>query len=391
MNTLCITARAEKRLKSGHLWIYSNEVDNQKTPLKAIQSGEQVSIQNPQGKVIAYALMNPNSLICGRIVGRKSALSKTQLKKYLLDALALRESVYEKPFYRWVYGEGDFLPGLVIDRYGDVCVVQINSLGLEVFADDIAAILQNVADIKGVLFRNDGKSRQQEGFTDTENRVIGDVPKKVEIEENGARFLVPVFTGQKTGWFYDHRDNRACFAKLAKGKKVLDVFSYIGAWGIAALSHGAVHLTSIDASEAALNCLEENAALNGFGDKLISLQGNAMDALQSLVEQGEKFDLIVLDPPAFIKKKKDYNSGVKAYRKCNEMALRLLSPEGILVSASCSMHLPEMDLQDVVQRSARHIDRKLSLIHRGGHGIDHPIHPAMKETDYLKAQFYKLR
>jgi 23S rRNA (cytosine1962-C5)-methyltransferase len=391
MHTLCITPGGEKRLKSGHLWVYSNEIDNQKTPLKGIAAGEQVSLVNAQDKVLAFALINPNALICGRIVGRKKALDRKGLKLRISNALALREQGFSQPFYRWVYGEGDYLPGLIIDRYGDVCVVQINSLGLAPFQQAIADILSEVAEIKGVLFRNDGKSREQEGFEACDNVIIGEVPEFVEIEENNTRFLVPILAGQKTGWFYDHRENRDRLNRLVKGKKVLDVFSYIGAWGISSLAHGAESLTAIDASGFALDCLQRNAELNGFSDKVQCLEGNAQDAMTALAEEMEKFDVVILDPPAFIKKKKDFHRGSAAYKKINEMGLRLLNPGGILVSASCSMHMPEADLQAVVQKAGRHIDRELSLFYRGGHALDHPIHPAIKETDYLKAQFYILR
>ena len=391
MNTLRISARAEKRLKTGHLWLYSNEIDNQHSPLKSVATGEQVAIESPQGKVLAYAVMNPNALICGKILSRKKAFDRKQLKARIENSLALREQCYGKPYYRLLYAEGDFLPGLIIDRFGEVCVVQINSLGLEPFQQAIAEILQEITSCKGVLFRNDGNSRKQEGFAELENVEVGEVPNSVEIEENGTRFLVPVKTGQKTGWFYDHRDNRARVASLAKDKKVLDVFSYIGAWGLQTLSAGAKSLTSIDSSEFALDCLESNAELNGYANTVTAMQGNAFDAMAALLEQAETFDLIILDPPAFIKKKKDFGNGLKAYRKYNELALRLLEKDGVLVSASCSMHLPEEELQNCVQRAARHVDRSVSLIHRGGHAMDHPIHPAIKETDYLKAQIYKLR
>lgn len=390
MNTLRITERAEKRLKTGHLWLYSNEIDNQATPLKAISPGEQVVIESAQGKTLAYAVINPHALICGKILERRQPFGRAQLKQRIENALALREACFSRPYYRLLYAEGDYLPGLVIDRYNDICVVQINSVGLEPFRDDIAGILQELLGCRGVLFRNDGQSREQEGFAETANVEVGEVPEFVELEENGTRFLAPVKAGQKTGWFYDHRDNRRRIAQLSAGKKVLDVFSYVGGWGVQALNAGAASLTAIDASEFALDCLEQNAALNGFADTVTTLQGNAFDAMSALLEQGEKFDVVILDPPAFIKKKKDYNSGLNAYRKANELGLRLLGKDGFLVSASCSMHLPDADLQEVVQRSARHVDRNLSLIYRGGHAADHPVHPAIPETEYLKSQIYRL-
>ena len=336
MQTLQITPRAEKRLKSGHLWIYSNEIDNQKTPLKSVEAGEQVVVCNADGKTIAHALMNPSQLICGKIVSRKKPFSKKVLEKRIEQALALRESCYPEPYYRLVYAEGDYLPGLVIDRYGSICVVQLNSIGMEGYQQEIAEVLEKVVGATGVLFRNDGASRTQEGIEEAEDVIFGEVPEFAHLVENDTEFMAPIKDGQKTGWFYDHRRNRRELSRLVAGKRVLDVFSYVGAWGIQALQAGAESLTAIDASEFALDCLEQNAAMNGFENTVMALQGNAFDAMKALLEQGEKYDVVVLDPPAFIKKKKDFNRGLQAYKKCNELALRLVDKGGLLVSASCS-------------------------------------------------------
>jgi 23S rRNA (cytosine1962-C5)-methyltransferase len=359
--------------------------------MKSIADGEQVGVANSAGKVFAHAFMNPKSLICGRIVARKTPFGKKALRGRLVNALALREAAFDHPCYRLVYAEGDYLPGLIIDRYNDVCVVQINSLGMASYIEEIANILMHIMPLKGVVFRNDGASRKEEGFAEAEHQIFGEVPDTVEINENGTQFLVPVLEGQKTGWFYDHRDNRAKVAALSKGKRVLDVFSYAGAWGLQCLNAGAESLTAVDASGFALDCLEANAALNGFADTVTCIEGKAFEAMQALIAAGEKFDIVILDPPAFIKKKKDFNSGAKAYKKVNELGLRLLEKDGLLVAASCSMHLPDAALQDAVQNAARHTDRELSLLYRGGHAADHPIHPAIKETEYLKAQMYLRR
>ncbi|CAA0115357.1 Ribosomal RNA large subunit methyltransferase I [BD1-7 clade bacterium] len=391
MNSLRISARAEKRLKSGHLWIFSNEVDIQATPLKGMTDGEQVVVEAPSGRVIGYALMNPTALICGRLVGRRKSLDRKALKQRIQQALLLRETVYDAPYYRLFYADGDYLPGLIIDRYGDHCVVQINSKGLEPFQADIAEILHELVQCEGVLFRNDGNSRKVEGLEVKDNDEYGSVPDRVTLIENGVQFQAPVKSGQKTGWFYDHRDNRARIANLCEGKRVLDVFSYVGAWGIQCLAGGANELVSVDASEQALDVLEQNADMNGFGDRIQSFHGNAFDAMESFVEAKEKFDVIVLDPPAFIKRKKDMRNGQQAYRRINELGLRLLEKDGLMVSASCSMHLHHDQLQDAVQQGARHVDRALSLIYKGGHAADHPIHPAIAETEYLKAQIYLRR
>ncbi len=391
MHPLVISARAEKRIKAGQLWIYSNEVDTKKTPLSGFESGQQVVLQNVAQKVLAYALINPKSLICARIVSTQHPLSATLIKQRLLDAYALRQACYKRPFYRLFYAEADFLPGLIIDRFGDYCVAQITNEGLLPFQQAIADVLIKKVAIKGVLFRQDMQSRALEGMDiSTESEIIGEMPEQLVVEENGCEFIIPADGGQKTGWFYDHRDNRAKIAELSKGKRVLDVFSYIGAWGLACLKQGATELVSIDSSKSAMDFQAQSAARNGFSDQFHGLTTDAFKGLSALLEAKEKFDIVILDPPAFIKKKKDQRPGEHAYKKFNEAGLRLLTPGGFLVSASCSMHLEHSTLQSIVQGRARHVDRKVRLCYKGGHPFDHPVHPAIKETEYLKAQIYQV-
>ncbi|MDB5997559.1 MAG: SAM-dependent methyltransferase [Pseudomonas sp.] len=202
---------------------------------------------------------------------------------------------------------------------------------------------------------------------------------------NGVKFEAPVIQGQKTGWFYDHRMNRARLAPYAKGKRVLDLYSYIGGWGVQAAAFGASEVFCVDASAFALDGVERNAALNGFAEKMTCIEGDVFEALKELKASEERFDVIVADPPAFIKRKKDMKNGEGAYRRLNEQAMRLLSKDGILVSASCSMHLPEDDLQNILLTSARHLDRNIQMLERGGQGPDHPVHPAIAETRYIKS------
>jgi 23S rRNA (cytosine1962-C5)-methyltransferase len=220
--------------------------------------------------------------------------------------------------------------------------------------------------------------------------ALGDVPERVALEENGARFLAPVRQGQKTGWFYDHRENRARLMGLCRDKRVLDVYSYIGAWGVQAAVAGAREVHCIDNSAAALELVSENAALNNVGDRVLSHRGRADQLMRELAETGERFDVVVLDPPAFIQRKRDLGKGRKAYRRINELALNLLSRGGLLVSASCSMHLPEQDLVDAVAAAAGRCGRSLAITHLGGQAADHPIHPVIPETRYLKAVFADL-
>jgi 23S rRNA (cytosine1962-C5)-methyltransferase len=240
-----------------------------------------------------------------------------------------------------------------------------------------------------VVFKNNHAARDHEGLS---RQVIceGEVPDYIELQENGVSFLAPVQSGQKTGWFYDHRDNRARLNQWVEGKRVLDVFSYIGGWGVQAAVNGASEVVAVDVSTDALDSLMANAAHNGVAEKVSVIEGKAQHALKSLLEQGEKFDVVVMDPPAFIKRRKDQKSGEAAYYHLNEMAVRLLNRDGVLVAGSCSMHLAKQRLIELVQAGARHSDRHAQLVYQGGQGADHPVHPAIMETDYLKAQFYRI-
>lgn len=389
---LTLKSQADRRIKLGHLWIYSNEVDIDKTPLKNFEMGDQALVTTHSGKPIGIALINPTGLICGRLINRDVAhpLDKSLLVHRIKQALALRELTFPQPYYRLVYGDSDLLPGLVVDRFGDYLVVQIASAGMERVKQAIVDALVQVIKPKGILFNNDHSARSLEGLPEYSEVAFGEVPENVELIENNTRFLAPVRTGQKTGWFYDHRVNRAQLQQYVQGKRVLDVFSYIGGWGIQAANAGASEVFCVDVSEQALDYVEENARLNGVEDKLTCLEGKAVEVLKHLIAEDERFDIVVLDPPAFIKKRKDQKSGEAAYRHINELGMRLLGRDGLLVAGSCSMHLGKDTLVDIVRGAGRHLDRHVQIIGQGGQGPDHPVHPAIPETDYLKAVFARL-
>lgn len=390
--TLILGKGQDKRLRQGHQWIYSNEIDSKRSPLKAYQGGQQVEVVNFEGKFVGYACMSPNNLICARLVSRdkKYPLDKSLLVHRLNLALGLRQRCYDQPYYRLVYGDSDFLPGLVIDRFGDICVVQISSAAMDSMLSDITEALVKVIKPSGILLKNDSVARADEALEEDIRVIHGDVPQMVELVENNTRFLAPVWQGQKTGWFYDHRENRARLQQLAKGKRVLDVFSYIGGWGVQAAHAGAEEVFCIDRSAQAIEWVHQNAALNGVEDRVATLEGNAVDAMQQLRDSEERFDIVVVDPPAFIKKRKDYAKGEQAYHRINQLALRLLNRDGVLVSASCSMHLSREQLVNVVRAGGRHIERSIQIFGAGGQGADHPIHPAIPETEYLKALFCRV-
>lgn len=389
MQRLRLRKHADRRIKSGHLWLYSNEIDTKITPLKGIEPGEQVIVEADNGREMAVAYVNPNSLICARIVSRdmKITLDRSLLVHRFNQALSLRKRMFSEPYYRLVHGEGDLLPGLVIDRFDDVVVVQANTQGMARMQDEIVDALEKVVNPRVIVMSNATSGRKMEGLPLESEVVKGTLPEDglVELVENGVRFKVSPLEGQKTGWFYDHRANRAWLNQWVEGKRVLDVFSYIGGWGVQAAAHGAAAVTCVDSSAKALDAVERNAELNGVTDRMTMLEGDAFEVLTTLKEQGEQFDIVIIDPPAFIRKRKDTASGERAYGRLNREAMRLLTRDGLLVSGSCSMHLSTESHKDIVRGAARHQDRLAQIIFEGHQGSDHPIHPAIPETSYLKA------
>lgn len=382
----------ERRLRAGHLWVYSNEVDTAQTPLKDLVPGQPVDIISHQDKWLGSGYVNPNTLICARVVSRdrEHPLSQSLLVHRIKIALSLRERLYGEPYYRLIFGESDGLPGLVVDRFGDVLVAQLTTAGMEVQREAVVAALGKVLKPAGILLRNDGVMRELEGLDRYIEVAAGQIPEKVEVQEGGCRFRVSLAEGQKTGWFYDQAANRDRLMKYVAGKRVLDVCSYVGAWGVRAAAAGAAAVTCVDTSARALEQVAENAALNGVDDRVSGLRGDAFAALRELRQAGEKYDVVILDPPAFIKRKKDLKEGTLAYRRLNEAGIGLLERDSLLVSASCSFHMDRDGLLRVAQQAGRHMDRSLQLVEQGQQAPDHPIHPAIVETAYLKAFYLRV-
>lgn len=392
MNPLILKKDEERRLKAGHLWIFSNEVDTAKTPLKSFKAGEMAAVLDAKGHPLGTAYVNPESLISARLLSRDSGkpIDVNFFVRRLESALGLRQRLFARDDYRLIHGESDGLPGLVIDRFGDVFALQTNTCGMESLQDLIVDALEKLFSPRAIVAKNTSSLRQLEGLENYSKILKGSLDEPVQIEENGVKFLVDVINGQKTGWFFDHRPNREFTAKLSSGQRVLDLFSYSGSWGVQAGFAGAESVTCVDSSESALNMAAENAALNGIQAKMRFEKSDAFDFLKQAREARAHYDLIVLDPPALIKRKKDVKPGIEAYRRLNQGALQLLAPGGILVSASCSYHLQRESLHDILRATARHGDRHLVFIGQGGQGADHPVHPAIPETDYLKAFFCRV-
>ncbi len=382
--------REERRLQRGHLWVYSNEVDTGRSPLKDFAPGDPVNVVASGGRPLGSGYVNPHSLICTRLISHRPdvRLDRTLLAARLRAALALRETLYEQPCYRLVHGEGDALPGLVVDRYGDVLVVQVGTAGMERVQDDLVTALRELCAPRAIELRNDGPLRALEGLDSRVETVHGTRPETLTIDEGGLRFTVPASGGQKTGWFFDQRPNRDRLTRYCGGGRVLDLFSYVGAWGLRAAAAGAREVLCVDSSAPALEALEANAVANDLAG-VTTVRGDAFEVLRALRDAGEHFDTVVVDPPALVKKRKDLKAGGEAYRRLNRLALQLLVPGGTLLSSSCSFHFSRDDLRIAVERAARQVDVDLQLLEQGNAGPDHPVHPAMAETDYLKCLVFR--
>jgi 23S rRNA (cytosine1962-C5)-methyltransferase len=378
----------ERRLLAGHLWVFSNEVDTARTPLADFTPGALAQLRSHRDAFLGHVYVNPHALICARLMSRavEQPVGAALIEQRLTAALALRQRLGSAAHCRWVFGESDLLPGLVLDRYGDTVVGQIATAGMEALKQQIEAAVVQVVSPRGLFWKNDSAARELEQLPQVAQAAFGEIPAEIEVLESGLSFSAPLAGGQKTGWYYDQTANRARLRRyVTAGARVLDVCSYVGAWAVTALHQGAGSACCLDSSRGALDFAQANAARNGSA--LEVLHADAFDGLKTLADQGAQFDMIVLDPPAFIKRKKDIPKGQAAYRKLNQLALGLLADEGLLVSCSCSYHLAAEELLEAVQSAARHSGRFLQVLESGGQSPDHPLHPAIPETRYLKAFF----
>ncbi len=381
----------QRRLLSGHDWVFSNELDPESLRGQQLDSGRLVHLHDHRGKFLASAFYNPATLIAGRVVDRRPLpqFSSGLLGQRLEFARTVREQIYEMPHYRWVHGESDRLPGLVIDRFGSVVSVQITSSGMEGLRAELTKILLEDDSIEGVIFQDDLEFRKIEGLPVGIPELVGNVPEFLEIREGSLSFRVPATGGQKTGWFFDQRDNRMRLHRHVRGKSFADLYCYAGAWGIHAAHCHASQVTCLDSSAAAIATTQENAKRNEC--TVGTIQADAISVLKEWAREGRKFDVVLIDPPALIKRRKDMEAGLQAYYQLNRLAVRVVNPGGLLISCSCSHHLPEAELISVVNHAAWSDDgRSAAILEIGTQSSDHPVHPAMPETRYLKALFVRL-
>lgn len=390
---LRLKPREERRLRGGHVWIYSNEIDTDATPLKGFEPGEEAILENAQGRPLGRVLVNPQALICARLFSRDPAqgFDEAFLRERLEAALRLRTQCYgDSGCYRLVYGESDGLSGLVIDRFGSVLVVQTSTAGMDRYLPRVLEVLEPLLSPTSIVLKQDSGARSLEGLEEGVTVHGQPLNGPVQLEENGVTFMAPVLEGQKTGWFFDHRENRARLAPLCRDARVLDAFSYVGAWGLTALAHGAASLVAVDSSQRALEHLEANAERLGVRGQTETQRGDAFAVLEARADAGERFDVVVVDPPALIKRRKDLKAGQHGYERLARQALRLTAPGGLCLFASCSLHFDRAMLTDTLRSAARHTDRSVQMLWSHGAGLDHPVHPAISETDYLKATLVRV-
>ncbi len=385
MLTLKLKSQEERRLRAGHLWVFSNEIDTDAS-FKTLTPGSLCRLLDARGKPLGMGYVNPRTLLSLRLLSSApdATIDAAWFAQRIRSALTLRERIYTEPCYRLVHGESDGLPGLVVDRYGDYLSVQLTTAGMELLKQPLLDALQEVLQPRGMVLRNDSGAREIEGLS-AYVETVGEVPEAVEISEEGVRYAVTLKSGQKTGFFYDQRDNRSRLRRYVRGARVLDTFSYVGAWALRAAAYGASAVSCLDSSQAALDSAQRNAQLNGV--TLETMRADALDGLKQLRADGRQFEVVVVDPPALIKRRKDLDAGLEHYAALNRAAIQLLPTDGILVSCSCSHHLEADQLKRILLRETRNAGRRLQILEQGEQGPDHPVHPAIPETRYLKA-FY---
>lgn len=378
-----------RRLRAGAPWVFSNEIVMD-AAAKALAAGSVVNVQGDDGIVFGTGYFNAASLISVRILDPKAdtqidaAFFVTALKRALLR----REAVYDAPYYRLVHAEGDGLPGLAIDRFDDLCSIQVTTAGMEKLTPVLLEALDAVIAPKAVVLRNDTPSRALEGLDSYARAEKGEMPQRISLIENGVRYFADIGAGQKTGWYFDQRDNHAFMAKLAKNRSVLDAYCYAGGFGLVAAKNGAKSVTGIDSSQGALDLAQDAAAANSVNAKFV--KADVFEELERLSAANEKFDVVIADPPPFVKSRKDLEPGAKAYRKLARLAASVVAPNGFLLLASCSHNIAADRFALECAIGISRANRRAALIHQSGAGADHPVHPMLPETAYLKALVYAL-
>ena len=387
---LKLAAGQGKRLRAGAPWVFSNEIAMQ-PEYRKMEKGGLIRLEAEDGGRFGTFMFNPHSLIAARLLDRdpSAEIDAAWVFRRLEAAVALRSRICDTPYHRLVHAEGDLLPGLIVDRYGDVAVVQANTAGMDRLMPLIVSALKALLPLRAVVARNDSPSRAFEGLADDVRSMFGE-DGSAEVLEGGVRFPVDPLGGQKTGWFFDQRYNRDRVAALASGARVLDVCCHVGAFGLRCAAAGASSVTLVDSSAAALGLARDAALVNGFAGVVELRRDDAFDALGALAGTEQRFDIVICDPPAFAKSRKDADAGLRAYGRMARLAASLVAPGGFLFTASCSHHASVESWSGQISYGLYRARREARILWSGGAGMDHPVHPHLPETAYLKAMLVQV-
>lgn len=380
---------AARRLKAGHPWAFSNEIAMQ-PELRAFLPGGLIRLEGDDGTRFGTCFYNPHSLIAARRLDAdpEARIDAAWLWVRLAEAERLRARFFATPYYRLVHAEADRLPGLIIDRFGGFAVLQANTAGMDRLLPEITAALEGLLPLSGIFARNDAPARRLEGLAEEARLLAGRVPDDLVVEEGGVAFPIDAGRGQKTGWFYDQRESRDCIARLAPGARMLDLFCHSGGFGLRAKAAGAEHVLLVETSEPALALAARAAARNGLAVEF--RRADAFAAMTSLAEEGARFDIVVCDPPPFIPARKDRVAGLRAYGRMARLAADLVVSGGFLFVASCSHHAPADEFAASVAAGLARAGREARTVRVGGAGPDHPTHPHLPESAYLKTLLLQL-
>ena len=380
IRTISLKRNADNRIKFGHLWVFSNELQE----IPKLQPGVVVKVVDSNQKSYGFGFYNPASLISVRLLKTEIFPSVQLFIERIAIAKALRQSLLgDIEMCRLVFGESDLLPGLIIDKYSNYFAIQILSAGMELMKSEIVqALLEIFPETKGIIEKNDTKLREIEGLPLISTVLFGEIPEKFISQEQGVQLELSLSEGQKTGYFLDQRINRKFVRTISRGLSVLDCYTNQGGFALNAGIGGAERIAAIDCSETALNAVSRNAELNGL--KIETIKADVAEYLSKAVERNEKWDMIILDPPAFAKNRKSVPKAKAAYAKINRLAMKMLNPNGYLIASSCSHHVFEDVFKDAIYRESCKLGKQLKQVFRGGQSPDHPILLSLPETQYLK-------
>jgi 23S rRNA (cytosine1962-C5)-methyltransferase len=378
-------------IRFGTPWVYADQIVLDRRT-RAIPPGSIVALEDAERRALGAAAFNPASKIALRLLDRApgAVIDRDWLAARLARALTLRETLFDAPFYRLVHAEADGLPGVIVDRFGPAAVLQPNAAWAEVLLPELAEALAEVTGVTAIVKNGTGRTRGLEGLPEETALLLGALDGPVPVPMNGATYLADLIGGQKTGLFYDQRPNHAFAARLGRGRTMLDVFTHVGGFALAALASGATHALAIDASEPALDLARRGAAATGVADRFETAKGDAFDTMAALAEEGRRFGLVVCDPPAFAPSKPALEAGLRAYERIARLGARLTEPGGFLVLCSCSHAADLARFREASLRGIGKAGRTAQILATGGAGPDHPQHAHLAESAYLKALFLRL-